>query len=395
MTVLDPFTGSGTVQVEALVRGMGSVGVDIDPLACFLTRAKTTPLPPESLTEALAGVERRLRPYVRPAHELEQLARRDLSNEEFAGAIAQLWFPQIPNLNHWFRRYVVVDLARLLWAIEALQLRAAVNGFLRACVASIIRRVSNADPYPVSALEVSRVQAAANRKRVIDVFGEFRERTVRHISAMGSLYEQWQSLPQRAEATALCGDATRLSHVLERAGVEDGLRLVVTSPPYCTAVNYSRRHKLEMFWLGFVDDRDAHVSLSHAYLGRRWVRIKDWDGCADFGIRELDRTLEAIEARKRPRARALRHYFWSMSRAFREIAYVMAPGAMLICATGDSVSCGTPVQTTQFLSELASDQFSLVNHFSYVVRNRYMQYPLRNGPGIRKEHILVMERRSA
>jgi hypothetical protein len=395
MPVLDPFTGSGTVQVEALVRGMPSVGVDIDPLACYVTRAKTTPLKPDLLRTALEVVERRLAPFERTGEELQRLSSCDLSELEFIDSVGDLAFPQIPNLSHWFRYYVVVDLARLLWAVDAAELRPEVHAFFRACVASMIRRVSNADPYPVSALEVSSVQAAANRERVIDVFGEFRARMPRHIDAMASLYDRWVSLPRRPEALAVRGDSTDLSAVLETAGVRDGLPLVVTSPPYCTAVNYSRRHKLEMYWLGFVDSRDEHVALSHAYLGRRWVRIRDWEECGGFGIAGLDEALAVIAGRKRARARALSHYFWSMARAFEEIGAVMAPGATLICATGDSVSCGTEVRTTQYLSELASDQFALENHFSYVVRNRYMQYPLRNGPGIRKEHILVLQRRTS
>jgi len=394
MPVLDPFTGSGTVQVEAMVRSMPSVGVDIDPLACFVTRAKTTPLPPDELSASLGRIEAHLAPFRRSQDELAQLALVDLTEEEFEGAIGVLAYPRIPNLNHWFRRYVVLDLARLIWAVEVSQLRPKVSAFFRACIASIIRRVSNADPYPVSALEVSSVQASRNRERVIDVFGAFQERAPRHIGAMATMYSKWRSLASPREARTVQGDTLDLHAVLQDAGLGDSFPLVVTSPPYCTAVNYSRRHKLEMYWLGFVGSREEHVGLSHVYLGRRWVRVKDWEACPDFGIKALDETLVEIEELNRARARALRHYFWSMSRAFAEIGNVMGPGATFICATGDSVSCGTQVETTRFLSELADDRFVLRNHFSYVLRNRYMQYPLRNGVGIRKEHILVFERRS-
>jgi len=42
--VLDPFMGGGTSLVEALAAGRRALGCDINPLAGFLTRAKTTPL---------------------------------------------------------------------------------------------------------------------------------------------------------------------------------------------------------------------------------------------------------------------------------------------------------------------------------------------------------------
>ena len=42
--VLDPFMGGGTTLIEALAHGRRSIGVDLNPLAAFVTTAKTTPL---------------------------------------------------------------------------------------------------------------------------------------------------------------------------------------------------------------------------------------------------------------------------------------------------------------------------------------------------------------
>lgn len=72
-TVLDPFVGSGTVLVEAVLRGARAIGCDISELALRLARFKATPLPPamgrslvehaERISEAsLARVKARKRP---------------------------------------------------------------------------------------------------------------------------------------------------------------------------------------------------------------------------------------------------------------------------------------------------------------------------------------------
>ena len=42
--VLDPFMGGGTTIVEALQRGRRAIGMDISSLACFIARAKVTPI---------------------------------------------------------------------------------------------------------------------------------------------------------------------------------------------------------------------------------------------------------------------------------------------------------------------------------------------------------------
>src|SRR4051794_25104264 len=52
--VLDPFAGGGAVLLEASLAGLPSVGVDINPLAVLISRAKTTPLPHEIL-DAVPG----------------------------------------------------------------------------------------------------------------------------------------------------------------------------------------------------------------------------------------------------------------------------------------------------------------------------------------------------
>ncbi|PIU54851.1 MAG: hypothetical protein COS88_06290 [Chloroflexi bacterium CG07_land_8_20_14_0_80_51_10] len=42
--ILDPFSGSGTTSVEALLLQRNSVGIDIDPFSRFLSKVKITPL---------------------------------------------------------------------------------------------------------------------------------------------------------------------------------------------------------------------------------------------------------------------------------------------------------------------------------------------------------------
>ena len=50
--ILDPFAGSGTTNVEALLSKRNSVGIDVDPFSRFISKVKVTPLPEKALKSA-------------------------------------------------------------------------------------------------------------------------------------------------------------------------------------------------------------------------------------------------------------------------------------------------------------------------------------------------------
>ncbi len=54
--VCDPFMGCGTTLVEALISGRKAVGVDINPVAWLITKAKTVPIEPKKLRKEINKV---------------------------------------------------------------------------------------------------------------------------------------------------------------------------------------------------------------------------------------------------------------------------------------------------------------------------------------------------
>lgn len=121
--VLDPFAGSGTVNVEAMLLGRPSVALDIDPFARFLIKAKTTKIDPALLTKTAEAVRARL--------------------EQFSGKAQTL--PDFPYAEHWFAPHVLNELAYIKHVIQTVQVSVAARNFMLAVFSSIIRAVSNAD----------------------------------------------------------------------------------------------------------------------------------------------------------------------------------------------------------------------------------------------------------
>jgi len=54
--ILDPFLGGGTTLVESKVLGRNAIGIDINPLACLISRVKTTVLSRSMVREIDIGI---------------------------------------------------------------------------------------------------------------------------------------------------------------------------------------------------------------------------------------------------------------------------------------------------------------------------------------------------
>jgi hypothetical protein len=103
---------------------------------------------------------------------------------------------------------VVLDLAQLRRVIYRAPVAPRIRNFFLACFASIIRNASNADPVPVSGLEVTaHMKKLDAQGRRIDPFELFERRVTRELAGMRKLSEQVKDANIRVQR----GDATALS----------------------------------------------------------------------------------------------------------------------------------------------------------------------------------------
>lgn len=386
-SVLDPFCGSGTMLVEAAALGRSSTGVDVDPVAVAVARVKSHRFAPRALANAVAKLAASADSVRRGESELNALAFGDIDDGEYDAQRADLheWIPEIPNLDHWFKRYVVIDLARIARAIHACDLGEWHRLFAQVVFAATIRNVSRADPVPVSGLEVTKWMKEREAKgRRIDTATEFKQRLVKAKAACDEFF----SATSGSVAThCVVGDATRLTEF-----VRDHFDVVLTSPPYHGAVDYYRRHQLEMFWLGLTKSQSERLRLLQRYIGRPkvasshpWVAeplssalAKEWE--------------ERIRTHAPGRANAFRHYATAMRSSIESIAGVVRPGGVALLVVGHSTWNGEQIPTTDLFEELAEGHFGLKQVLTYGTKNRYMSYDRRNEANINREYVLVMER---
>lgn len=385
--VLDPFCGSGTLLVEAAACGRSSIGIDVDPVAVLVAAAKTHRFHQHHLTRTAEHLLAQLRQHQRPADEYQVRMFNDLDADEFDRESNSLRssIPAIPNLFHWFRRYVIVDLARIRGTIDRTPMPATHRSFFRIVFASIIRNASNADPVPVSGLEVtSYMRRREEAGRLVDPFGLFQSAIGRSLVAC----LEYKQTAADTTAVARLGDATRLSYHVRRA-----VDAIISSPPYHGAVDYYRRHQLEMYWLGATENHQQRLELMRKYIGRPAVAAshpyvadavlatalaKEWEA----QIRDVDPE----------RANAFRHYLVAMTRFFVQLAMRTRPDSPVLLIVGHSAWNASRIPTTNLFAEISSDYFDLDEVLWYPVTNRYMSYSRHNGADISTEYVLVLRR---
>jgi len=193
-------------------------------------------------------------------------------------------------------------------------------------------------------------------------------------------------------ASAFAADATCASAELACRSID----AVMTSPPYHGAVDYYRRHQLEMYWLQLIVNHEERLDLLQRYIGRTKVAGRHPLLKGPFTLPPAE---ERVEAKMRevsaPRADAFLHYCVAMSRVFAQLAGVLPETAPALFVVGHSVWRGTALNTSDLFAELAQPLFRLDEVLDYPVKNRYMSYARRNGASIDHEYVLVLRRTAA
>ncbi len=384
--ILDPFCGSGTLLVEALVSGRHAFGLDIDPIATFISRVKSRPISPDLLDKRFATLLSSLRPIRRSDADYDRLMHDDLSVSAIKQWQKALAIPDILNIGHWFRTYVTLDLAKLKRSILEQNFEPEATKFFLACFASVIRNASNADPVPVSGLEVTAHMRRLDKLgRRIDPFALFESRVKREIKGMRQLWDNAKEVTIRVAR----GDAATLRSTL----AADDVDVVITSPPYNTAVDYYRRHMLEMYWLGFVRSQEDRLTLSQRYLGRARVRDTNRRLKREFKSAYVNRLIAHARRISSVRENAVRHYCASMQQGLDQTADSLKRRGRAVFVVGNAKWNGKKVRATKLLIELAQDRFNVEDSLSYPSQNRYMSYSRNNGADVNREHVVVLRKK--
>ena len=237
--ILDPFVGGGSIVVEAYLKNIESAGIDINPLAVIISKAKTTPLSEKLLSKVSQMLDEAY-------HDLDPVIPEP---------------PKSYQIDYWFKPYMFEPLARIHTAIEAVNnhisrtTRVSITTLLYCILSKTVRDVSLTYR---GEIKLRKIQGKYNDRFNPDVRLEFKKR-------MEEAFFQVAHLPQDHRIPHIYkGDARRI------AAEDKQFDLVITSPPYGdlrSTIPYDQFSRHMLYWLGF--DESVLTEIRRGSLGAR------------------------------------------------------------------------------------------------------------------------------
>lgn len=375
--VLDPFSGSGTVPLEAVLAGRIALATEINPLARLITSVKTTHLPAAYLRKQWS----------------ELRALIDLRRSSVAGVPAILRF--------WHSPSVLRQMSAIRNAIDAWQprcspsLREPTKDFFRLMFSSIVRRASLADPRiaPPVKLNPNRFKAGSDqRKRVATLLK--RKRSADCLLLLDSAVET--GIRRVDTLTATIGAPCKFVGTDAKEVPSNlGASLILTSPPYMAAQKYTRTTSLEMFWLGLLGDAEDRRRLETRVIGSEVARLSRRQACPQLGNARVDDLVSQVWKLNKSRAKIMSNYFRDMFDVLNRLEAALTAGGKLVVVVGNNTVCGKTIPVYQILDDWCRQQLALRTSAILVdpIRQFGMLTKRHKTAGIiNREYVLIYEK---
>lgn len=328
--VLDPFGGTGTVALEAILAGRIAYFSDVNPLAQLIACVKTRSLDIESAQYAFQRVKQQF---------IQSKGSTTTS-------------PQVVNLTYWYNKKSITALCRLKDAINK-ECQSDIRDFLLISFSGTCRKVSRADPrlsVPVR-LKTTREKNFDNDQDVWQVFEDY---VANNIKRMQNFVDM---LPSQNQALFVGNDARTLKHPTKTLAEQpkklraNSVSLIITSPPYAGAQKYIRATSLSLGWLDLAQI-DGLKPLENATIGREHFPKASYSECPQSSVVTADRLIKRIHKINPLRSKIIASYLDEMHKAIQEMARVLRPGGHLILVIGNNEVCGLPFKSSEYLAEL-------------------------------------------
>lgn len=344
-TVLDPFSGTGTTVLTAVLKGLNGVGIEVNPFLCFAARVKSRF--EYNLDELKADIQQTLeQAEPRLAHLNLNLPLFLLGTEawEEGEAYRTRPVPQMPRLYEWMAERVVNKVLALKECINQIR-EPAHRDFCLLALAAILRPASNMklSPHAFGSRQV---------KEDAPVYEMF-------LTQVRKMYDDLETVQDTPKGiTCILEGDVRLAESMSCPLVP--VDLAVTSPPYLNNLDYTMQTRMELFFLDFVKSMDELRELRKKMVvcdaKAMYKDTKDHELVQAFP--SVQHVVEQLKERHKNKnwgwdyAFMTAQYFGGMYRMLKSVKALLKPGARYWLVLGESAHSGVFVPVPDIIGEL-------------------------------------------
>lgn len=240
-TVLDIFSGSGTTLLESMILGRKSIGIELNPLACLISKVKTTPINQKEILKNLKKIK-------------ENYFQKKYQNIVFE------------NIEYWFNPEISIYISSLLGSINEIE-NEDIKDFSKISLSNILRNISYCK-HSGFKMHRDRKKLSLNLEKN-DLFDIFEESYIKNSYLLDNLNNE--NISPSLKPKIINGDSTKFRKDIPLVD------LIVTSPPYgdsSTTVAYGQFSRLSSQFLNLESLSGAPIArLDNDLLGGKKSEI--------------------------------------------------------------------------------------------------------------------------
>jgi len=358
--VLDPFAGSGTVGLEAVLARRNAILIDINPLLSIYVDTK--------INYRYANIE----------------------NASVLNALHQMFTwgepcePDWKNLDYWYPAEVLQLLKRYWGWIHSRDIQDPHMHIIRPALMRANRRFSWADHKTAklcrSKYKTHEMQKFLKQENWCEHIQNFiTKKALENASRLRLLTQSLSDSPCRAIALAGVDSTAVDLHDCPQ------IDAVITSPPYLQAQEYLRTFKLDLFWTGVSEAKVRELMR---------LEIPYRKATEPFATPTYTRVYEQLH---RADLQAMLHsYFFHTTRALENAATTLKRGGFLCVFVGNPTVDGKEVETWRIVVEhFERNGFVVHTVLRDDIKSRQLFRKKRknkNPRGMESEYLLVMKK---
>lgn len=328
----DVFAGCGTTLVESKAHGLESVGVDINPVAYLITKAKTNPVPPDLLKQEIYFITKEINSYK--------------SKYKYSWDLHS-------RIDYWFRPAEKNKIAFLYHLIDEIEIENVRNYFL--CALSNILKNSS------MWLQSGTKPQIDPDKIPVDPIKAFS----RQILKMEKKNEEFYKLLTNnswldKSCKMILSDARNTT--IEPASVST----IVTSPPYVTSYEYADIHQLTGYWFNYFSElsmfRKNFIGTFHS-SAKTHVTKGEFANSITSQLLKKDKKLSNEVA----------NYFNDMYSVVSEMKRILKPKGIVCLVVGNTTMKEVRIKAAESFTEVFSDHdFEIVDLIKRRINHKIM-----------------------